>query len=179
MKKSTLRRMILAALFLAIGYTLPFLTGQIKELGNMLAPMHLPVLLCGIICGWKYGLAVGAVLPVTRSLIFGMPRLYPNAVAMAFELATYGLVVGLLYSRKKTHRLGWLYASLVAAMLAGRLVWGVVEVILLGVFGSGFTISMFIAGAFLNSFPGIMLQLVLIPALILALRRARLIPLET
>ena len=178
MKTRTLKRMILAALFLAIGYTLPFLTGGIKELGNMLAPMHLPVLLCGIICGWKYGLAVGAVMPITRSLMFGMPRLYPNAVAMAFELATYGLVVGLLYSRQKAHRLGWLYVSLVIAMLAGRLVWGVVEVVLLGVFGSGFTLSMFVAGAFLNSLPGIFLQLVLIPALILALRRAKLLPLQ-
>ncbi|MBE6595142.1 MAG: ECF transporter S component [Ruminococcaceae bacterium] len=178
MKRSTLKRMILAALFLAIGYVLPFLTGGIKEIGNMLAPMHLPVLLCGIVCGWKYGLVVGAVMPVTRSLMFGMPRLYPNAVAMAFELATYGLIVGILYDQRQRQSLPRLYVSLVSAMLAGRLVWGAVEALLLGVFGSGFTLSMFVAGAFLNSLPGILLQLVLIPALTLALQRARLLPLQ-
>ena len=178
MKKITLKRLTLAALFLAIGYALPFLTGQIKEIGNMLAPMHLPVLLCGLVCGPKYGLAVGAVMPITRSLMFGMPRLYPNAVAMCFELATYGLVIGVLWALSRKKSLPALYFSLVVAMLAGRAVWGLVEVILLGVFGSGFTLSMFIAGAFLNSLPGIVLQLILIPALILALRRAKLLPLR-
>jgi riboflavin transporter FmnP len=178
MRKITVTRLTLAALFLALGYTLPFLTGQIKEIGNMLAPMHLPVLLCGLVCGWKYGLAVGIVMPVTRSLMFGMPRLYPNAVAMSLELATYGLVVGLLWALSKKKTFLSLYLSLIVAMLAGRAVWGIVELLLLGVFGSGFTLSMFVAGAFLNSLPGIALQLILIPALLLALRRAKLLPLK-
>ena len=67
---SYIKRITLSALFLAIGYVLPFLTGQIQTIGNMLLPMHIPVLLCGIVCGWQYGLGVGLVLPITRSWLF-------------------------------------------------------------------------------------------------------------
>lgn len=92
MKHTQIKQMILGALFVAIGLVLPFFTGQIPAVGRMLLPMHIPVLLCGLICGWKYGLAVGAVLPLTRSLLFGMPTLYPTAIAMTFELATYPVI---------------------------------------------------------------------------------------
>ena len=86
---------------MAIGLLLPFLTGQIQQIGNMLLPMHLPVFLCALICGWQYGVAVGFVLPLLRYLLFGMPPIFPVGVAMAFELATYALVAGLVYSRSK------------------------------------------------------------------------------
>ena len=92
-----IKRLTVSALFLAIGYVLPFLTGQIPTVGNMMLPMHIPVLLCGIVCGWQYGLGVGFILPLTRSLIFGKPLLYPNAVSMAFELAAYGAVAGFMH----------------------------------------------------------------------------------
>ena len=179
MKSSTVKKLVLSGLFLAIGFTLPFLTGQIREIGKMLLPMHLPVLLCGLICGWKYGLAVGAILPIMRSLIFGMPMLYPNAVAMAFELATYGAVAGFLFFRFP-HRSAAvaIYRALLPAMVAGRLVWGAVEVVLLGFFGNGFTFSAFLAGSILNAIPGIILQLVLIPTLMVALYKTRRLPLE-
>ena len=111
MKKGTLatrhtERLVLAALFLAFGVILPSLTGAIKEIGDSLLPMHLMVMLCGVICGWKYGLCVGLVLPFLRSLIFGMPPIYPNSVWMSLELATYGVVIGIMYFyRKKFSRL--------------------------------------------------------------------------
>ena len=87
MKNNTLKKTILAAMFLGLGLVLPFLTGQIKEIGNMLLPMHIPVLLCGLICGWQYGIAVGFIMPILRSFLFSMPHMFPNAVSMAFELA--------------------------------------------------------------------------------------------
>ena len=90
-------KMVISALFLALAYVLPFLTGQIPEIGAMLCPMHIPVLLCGFICGWPWGLAVGLVAPLFRSLILSMPPLFPTAVCMAFELGTYGAVAGLAY----------------------------------------------------------------------------------
>ena len=121
--KKQVKNLTLAAMFLAIGFVLPFLTGQIQTIGNMLSPMHIPVLLCGLICGWKYGVAVGFILPLLRSMIFGMPPMYPNAIAMAFELMTYGLVIGLLYSRSRWQCVVALYRCLIAAMLAGRVVW--------------------------------------------------------
>jgi len=165
----------LAAMFMAIGLVLPLLTGQIQQFGNMLLPMHIPVLLCGLICGWQYGLGIGFILPPLRYLIFGMPVLFPLGIAMAFELATYGFAIGLLYSRSKWKCVFSLYCSMVVAMFAGRIVWGVARVLMTGVAGEAFTWQLFMAGAFLNAIPGIMLQLVLIPAVMIALNKAKLV----
>ena len=177
MKNTQIKNMVLAAMFLAIGLVLPFLTGQIQQLGNMLLPMHLPVFLCGLICSWKYGFAIGFIMPILRSVIFHRPEMYPNAVAMAFELATYGLVVGYIYGKSKYKCIKALYKSILAAMMAGRIVWGLAEIVLLGVGGSAFTATAFISGAFLNAVPGIILQLVLIPVIMVALGRAKYVPL--
>ena len=177
MKNNSIKNMVLAAMFLAIGLVLPLFTAQLQQLGNMLSPMHLPVFLCGLICSWKYGFAVGFILPIMRSMLFHRPQMYPNAVAMAFELATYGLVVGYLYGRNKYKCIKALYKSLIAAMLAGRIVWGITEVVLLGISGGTFTFSAFITGSFVNSWPGIVIQLILIPTIMVALGKAKLVPL--
>ena len=174
--RQMLKNLVLAAMFLAMGFVLPFLTGQIQQIGNMLLPMHIPVLLCGLICGWKYGLFVGAVLPLMRSFFFGMPPIYPTAIAMAFELAAYGLTVGLLFSRARWQCIRSLYRCLILAMLSGRAVWGVAQVLLLELGENGFTLVAFLSGAFLNAIPGIILQLILIPAIMLALDRTHLVP---
>lgn len=174
--KQTTLRLVLSGLFLALGYVLPFATGQIQTIGNMLLPMHLPVMMCGLICGWKYGLAVGFLLPPTRSLIFGMPALYPGAVSMAFELATYGLIVGLVYGLTRRRNIGMVYVSLIIAMLSGRVVWGCVQWILLGGVGGHFTWGIFLANGFANALPGIGLQLILIPAIMLTLEKTHLLP---
>ncbi len=173
--KGHIKNLTLSAMFMAIGIVLPFFTGQIPQVGSMLLPMHIPVFLCGLICGWQYGAAVGFMLPLTRSMLFTMPPLFPNATAMAFELLTYGLVAGLLYSHSRWQCVIALYRSIIAAMLAGRLVWGIVEMILLGISGSAFTWKAFMAGAFLNAVPGILVQLVLIPAIMVALNRTGLV----
>lgn len=174
-KRNPVLNLTLAAMFLAAGLLLPFLTGQIQHIGNMLLPMHIPVIMCGLICGRKYGLAVGAVMPILRSLIFTMPPMYPQAVAMAFELATYGYVVGLLYERSRWKCIISLYRSMLIAMIAGRIVWGIAEIFLLGLGENGFTWKAFMAGAFLNAFPGIILQLVFIPAMMLVLNKTGLV----
>lgn len=168
----TTYKLVFSALLIDVGLVLPFLTGQIPQVGNLLLPMHLPVFLCAFICGWQYGVAVGFIVPLLRSFLFGMPVLYPNAIAMAAELAVYGLVAGFLYKRMKKRSIGAVYGSLIPAMLLGRVVWGVVQVILLGISGSAFTWQMFMAGAFLNAVPGIILQLVLIPAIMSMLHLA-------
>ncbi|MDE6596932.1 MAG: ECF transporter S component [Oscillospiraceae bacterium] len=174
-RKNQLVNLTLSAMFLAIGLLLPLLTGQIKQIGNMLLPMHIPVLLCGLICGWQYGLGVGLVVPLLRSAIFGMPILFPTAVAMSFELATYGFVVGFLYFHSRWKCVVALYRCMIIAMLSGRIVWGIVQVCLLGLGENGFTFSAFIAGAFLNAIPGIILQLILIPSIMIALNRTGLV----
>lgn len=173
--KKHIQNLTLSGMFLAIGLVLPFLTGQIPQFGNMLLPMHIPVLLCGLICGWQYGGAVGLIMPLLRNLLFGMPPM-PGAISMAFELATYGLVIGLLYSHSKWKCVISLYRSMLIAMLAGRAVWGLAQAVILGLRDSGFTVQMFMAGAFLNAIPGIILQLILIPVIMVALDRAKLVP---
>lgn len=173
MNKS-IRKLVLAGLFLALGLILPFITGQIPSIGNMLLPMHIPVLLCGLICGWKYGLVVGFVVPLLRSALFTMPPMFPIAISMAFELATYGLVSGLLYQLLSESRYR-IILSLVGAMIDGRIVWGIVSYFLFGISGSQFTLEIFIAGAFLNAIPGIIIQLILIPIIVSALERVNLI----
>ena len=174
--KQKIKKLTLSAMFLALGLVLPFLTGQIPQIGNMLLPMHIPVFLCGLICGWQYGAVVGFILPLFRSAVFGMPVFFPTATAMAFELLTYGLVAGLLYSLSKWESIRPVYRCVVIAMLAGRVVWGVVQIIQLGVTGGGFTWQMFMAGAFLNAVPGIVVQLILIPVVMLSLNRTGLVP---
>ncbi len=170
--KSKTTTMVLAALFLALGIVMPFITGQIPEIGSKLLPMHIPVLICGYVCGWKYGLLVGFVVPLLRSVMFGMPPLMPTAAAMAFELAAYGACTGLLYA-KLPKSVASIYISLVGAMLVGRIVWGLVCVPLYGLMGNAFSVQMFIAGGFAGAIPGIILQLVLIPIIMIALKRAK------
>lgn len=164
-----------AAMLLAAGYILPFFTGQVPQIGSMLCPMHLPVLLCGFLCGWRYGLAVGFALPLLRSVLLGAPPMFPTAIAMAFELAAYGFLAGFLYARSRWQCVVALYRCLIAAMIGGRIVWAAARVLLSGVSGQAFTWQMFLSGAFLTAIPGIVLQLVFIPAVMVALDRAGLV----
>ena len=172
--KEHIKNLVTAAMLLAVGIVLPFFTGQIPQIGSMLLPMHLPVLVCGLICGWQDGGIVGFILPLLRYALFGMPPM-PNGIAMAFELAAYGSVAGFLYNRSKWQCIVSLYRSLIIAMIGGRVIWGIVRVVMLGMTGNAFTWQMFMAGAFLNAVPGIILQLVFIPALMVALNKTGLV----
>lgn len=176
MKNKKLQKLVLSAMFLGLGLVLPFFTGQIQQIGNMLLPMHLPVILCGFICGWKYGLVVGAVTPILRSAVFSMPVMYPSAIAMAFELAAYGFLVGFLFRNARWQCLKSLYRCLIISMLGGRVVWGIVMTVILGLGENGFTLTAFLTGAFLNAIPGIIVQLILVPAIMLALNKTHLVP---
>lgn len=165
-----LRKMVLSVCFLVMGWLLPLVTLRIPTIGNMLCPMHIPVLLCGFILGPKYGGLVGLILPLTRSIFWGMPPLYPTAICMMVELATYGIVSGIVYgllgAKMRDDALVRIYTALIVAMCVGRLLWGVSRMVC-GLFDTNnFTWSLFITGAFLTAWPGILLQLILIPILI-------------
>ena len=165
---SSILRLIISALCLALAYTLPFLTGQIPEIGSMLLPMHVPVLLCGFLCGWKWGLSVGFISPILRSLILGRPILFPMAVCMAIELGAYGLVCGIAY-RIFPKKKKYIYLSLIIAMIVGRVLWGIAMAVCMGIKGGAFTFSAFLSGAFIEAIPGIIIQIVLIPILVMVL----------
>lgn len=168
-----IKKLVLSAFFLACAYLLPFLTGQIPKIGSMLCPMHIPVLLCGFICGWPWGLAVGILAPLSRHLLLGMPPLL-TALCMTFELGAYGALAGIFY-RILPQRPMHAYPSLILAMLGGRIVWGLAAAVIYPLFSSAFSWHLFAAGAFVNAIPGIILQLAVIPAILYALKRAKLI----
>ncbi len=176
MKGNSIKKMTLTAMFLAIGMILPFFTGNIPQIGSMLLPMHIPVFLCALICGEKWGTPMAFILPLFRSFLFGMPPMYPTAISMAFELATYAFVAGYLYSHSKWQCSKALLRCLIIAMIIGRIVWGIAQLVLLGIGGKMFTFQAFLAGALINAIPGIILQLVLIPAVMVALNRTKLVP---
>jgi len=170
-KRTHVLRLTCAAICLALCLVLPFLTGQIKEIGNMLCPMHIPVLLCGFICGPAYAAAVGALAPLLRFMLFGMPQLFPTGVAMCAELAAYGMISGVLHAHlPKTPK--YVYAALIGAMIGGRVFWGIVMMALMAAGGNAFTWSAFAAGAFFNAVPGIIVHILIIPVIVLALERA-------
>ena len=168
--KQKLYPMCLSAVFLALAILLPLLTGEIPQIGKSLCPMHIPVFLCGFFCGPLFGLIVGIIAPLLRFFIFGMPILMPTGIGMCFELGAYGFFSGLLYKilpKKKV----CIYISLIFAMIAGRIIWGITRVIMYGVFKSKFGWAMFISGGFLNAVPGIIIQIVLIPIIVMALEK--------
>ena len=174
-RNQNIARLIYSAMFLSLALLLPFLTAEIKSLGSALLPLHLPVILCGFVCGPNWGLAVGAVAPLLRSNIFGMPVFMPNAVTMAFELAVYGFVAGLLY-QKFNKNIVHIYIDLITAMVCGRLAWGTVTFVLIfaGVAKGDIGFSIIWTQTVAQSIPGIVLQLVFIPLIVDILKKNRL-----
>ena len=175
MKNKATLKLIYAALCLALAQVLPFVTMQIPTVGKMLSPMHIPVFLCGFLCGAPYAGVIGFIAPLMRSLLFGMPTLIPDALSMAFELLAYGVITGLL-NRYLPKKILYIYVTLLCAMLGGRIVWGISKFIITHVIGMEFPFSAFIAGAFVNAVPGIILHIILVPTIVIALRKAKLMP---
>ncbi len=170
MKRNEIKKLTLSAMFLALAFVIPFLTGQLPQIGSMLCPMHIPVLLCGFFCGAPWGLVVGLIAPILRSFTLGMPPMFPKALCMAFELAAYGFIAGWLHNKLPKRKVN-VYVSLLSAMVIGRLVWGIVMFCCMGFDASKFGLSAFLAGAVLNAVPGIVIQIVLIPILVISLEK--------
>lgn len=180
-RKSNLYRLMVTAILLALGMVLPFLTGQIPEIGQAISPLHIPAFICGMTCGPVYGAVLGFVLPLLRSVTFSMPPLVPVAVPMAFELCAYGLLCGLLYPllrrvfKGKSQVLSMLVA-LVAAMVGGRLIGGAAKAIVMGLNGNSYTFHAFIASYFVETAIGALIHVLLVPAVVAALEKAKLSP---
>ena len=178
--------MVITAMLLAVGMILPFITGQIQAIAKIISPLHIPVLICGLCCGWKWGLALGAVLPLLRGLLFGIPVFPTSALPMAFECAAYGLLTGLLYPlllkviKGKSH-LPAMLTALISAMVIGRFVGGGAKALLIsaGIIGVKvpFTFAAFFTSYFVSTAPGAVIHIFLIPMIVLALEKARMSPL--
>lgn len=158
---SRIKQLSLSAFFLALGLVLPFAFHSFgPQAGTIFLPMHIPVLLCGFVCGSSYGALVGALTPLLSATLTGMPPLMPTGIAMCLELLTYGFISGLLVKRLP------LYPTLIITMLAGRVVSGCVNLLLLSMAGKAYTLSIFLTTAFVTAIPGILLQLAVVPLLV-------------
>lgn len=179
-RKSPLYPMLITAVLLAVGLVLPFVTGQMQVIGKLLSPLHIPAFICGLTCGWFWGGLLGAILPLLRMALFGMPAL-PMALPMAFELCAYGVLCGVFYPvlirAFRGMRLPAMLATLLGAMVLGRIVGGAAKALLLAsgaIHGVPLTFGMFIASYFADTAVGAAIHLVLVPAVVTALEKARL-----
>ena len=169
MRTATIR-LVFTAFFVALGCILPPLFHMIGA-GTVFLPMHIPVLLCGFVCGAPYGAACGVIVPLLSSLFTGMPPVFPTALAMALELCCYGAITGLMFIK-----FNWnLYASLIAAMLCGRIISGLANMALLGLAGQEYSLKMFLTASFITSMPGIIIQIIVVPAIIAILVKTQVI----
>lgn len=175
-RMNSVKKSVIAAACIALCIVLPMAFHSIPNGGNIYLPMHIPVLLCGLICGWPYGLLCGLAGPVLSSLLTGMPAV-AVLPSMAVELAVYGTVTGLLIGMVKTkNRTLNVYISLISAQILGRIAAGTVKALIF--VGGEYSIAMWVAGHFVTSAPGIVIQLILIPAVINALVKAKIIPVD-
>ncbi|MBO5953715.1 MAG: ECF transporter S component [Oscillospiraceae bacterium] len=170
---SPAKKLVLTAACIALCVVVPMAFHAIPNAGTVFLPMHLPVLLCGMLCGWPFGGMCGLLGPLLSSLTTGMP---PAAMlpAMMLECAVYGAAAGFLMKRVRTGRLyPDLYISLIPAMLLGRIVSGIAKAL---IFAPGTTLVGWATVSFVTGLPGIVIQLILIPAILFALTKAKLIP---
>ncbi len=158
-KEFNTKRLLITSMFIAIGIILPSIFHNFNMAGNIFLPMHIPILICAIICGEKYGGICGLVVPILSSFLTGMPPIFPVAIIMSLELGCYGLILGILLKRRS------IMVSLIVTLLIGRIVSCIANFVILGVVQNTFAFSAFIIGTFITALPGIIIQLILIPIL--------------
>jgi len=167
------KRLVLAAVCIALCVVVPMAFHAIPNAGSIFLPMHIPVLLCGMLCGWPFGFLCGLLGPLLSSLTTGMP---PAAMlpAMMVECATYGAVSGMMLKFVHTGKTyPDLYIAMVTAMLAGRVISGIAKAL---IFSPGMALSAWVTASFVTALPGIAVQLVLLPTVVFSLMKAKVIP---
>jgi hypothetical protein len=173
MKKTQTSKLVYTALCVTLGILLPQIINLIP-IGNVkaiLLPMHIPVLLAGFLVGIPYATACGIILPPLVFLLTGMPPIYPIGLTMMFELGAYGAVTAIIYKYSK----GKIYPSLIGGMIIGRIVLGIASTVILGFAGKPYGMSIFLTSAFVTALPGIIIQLIVIPAIVYALKKAKIL----
>ncbi len=168
------KNLIFTSLAIAVGIILPFAFHMIPNGGRIFLPMHIPVLLCGLICSWKFGIICGIITPLLSSLFTGMPNM-AVLPSMLIELAVYGLMTGIFTSvlNIKNRYLNILF-SLIGAMICGRIVAGLMNSILFQV--GSYSAQIWISSSFITAIPGIIIQISVIPALVFSLEKAKIVP---
>lgn len=173
--RNSIKNMTMAAVCVALCVVLPIAFHSIPDAGSVFLPMHIPVLICGMICGWPYGFICGLMGPLISSALTGMPPI-AFLPGMMVECAAYGMVSGLMLKyvhTKSTY--ADLYIALITAMIAGRVISGIAKAL---IFTPGLAMSAWITASFVTALPGILIQLVFLPSVVFTLMKAKVIPLR-
>ncbi len=175
MRTSHVKNITVCAMCVALCYVLPLLF-HATGVGSAFSPMHIPVLLCGLVCGGVYGGICGILGPLLSSLLSGMPPVL-MLTRMIPELFAYGLIAGICMRYMKVgNSVADTYISLIAAMCVGRIVGGIATFVFYKVTANAYNFSMWFASYFAEAVPGIIVQLIVVPLLVLTLQQARVIP---
>jgi len=170
MNHSQIKNLVGTGLCMALGLLLPQLFHAVGA-GPVFLPMHIPVLLCGLCFGWQYGLVCGVITPLMSSVLTGMPPIFPVGLSMMLELGAYGAFAGLFYRKLNLN----IYVSLIISMLVGRVVSGIAHTVFYGIAGKEFGFQLFLTGAFVTAIPGIIVQILVVPVLVIALEKGRVV----
>lgn len=165
----TTSKLIFSSFFIACGVLLPMIFHSFGMGGPIFLPMHLPVMIGGLLLGWLPGLLIGAATPIISSLLTGMPPIFPTAPMMTLELAFYGAVAGYLYQSRGCK----LLTALIIAMLAGRLGQAALIALFAEALGIKLSPLLYVATTFTNGIAGVVIQLLLIPPIVHRLSEAR------
>ena len=161
-------KLVIAGICVALGILFPMLFHAVPLGGPRFLPMHIPVLLAGFFAGWKLGLLTGVVTPLLSAVLTGMPTFAPEPMVfvMMFELGMYALLAGLLLKHTKN-----IHLSLVAAMVGGRVVRGLMQWAFWSWVGLPFSWNIYLTLVFVTALPGIALQLAVVPLVVGAVRK--------
>ena len=177
----SLRRLVIGAMLIAAALVLPMFLGNVQLFMQGVSPMHIPALIAGLTLGPWWGAAVSFIMPLLRGLLFGMPPLMPTGLCMAFELAAYGLITGLLYPifvrRFGKNHVPAILITMLIAMVAGRCVGGVAQALISLGRGGSYGLQAFVTAYFVKTAVGAVLHLIVVPVIVLALEGAKLSPL--
>ncbi|MBP1745325.1 MAG: transporter component [Firmicutes bacterium] len=165
--KNTTQEIVLGGLLLASGVILPMVFHVFGMTGPIFLPMHIPVLIAGFLLSPQLALIVGILTPLLSSIFTGMPVMFPIAVIMAFELGVYALAASIAVRKLNLSTV----PSLLIAMLSGRFAAGISVALLVQLFGIKMNALIYLKGAVITGIPGILLQLVMVPILVIAIRK--------
>lgn len=164
--KLTTKELVSGGLLLAIGILLPMIFHSFGMMGPVFLPMHIPVLIGGLILSPYLALVLGIATPIISGVLTGMPPMFPMAVIMAFELGAYGIIASLATRKFKLSSI----PSLIISMIGGRIVAGLTVAALVQLFGIKMNPIAFVKGAVITGLPGIIIQIIIIPSLMYALK---------
>ncbi|MEZ5357892.1 MAG: ECF transporter S component [Candidatus Zixiibacteriota bacterium] len=154
------------ALFLALSILFPIAFHQFGLGGRIFLPMHIPVLLAGAIVGPAAGFLTGLLAPSLSFMLTGMPPSYAVPL-MTCELVLYGIIMGYFYRKLKLN----IYVALILALIAGRIGFAAGLFLLGLVIELPYGVKEYFTGAVLAGLPGIAIQIVFIPPLVLSIVR--------